>query len=191
MFTLIWYANSYAAISWNTPIRQHHYQMNSNFISPESYEQWHPHNWPITTTNQLPPHLASYLPAGTSKGVCVCLNIIAPSIPLTDKTMCISLQFEQKSNPIIEYTRKCNINWNVKRFSMFDISQVILARTNSNLCRKELTVHWSTPNSLIRSYLQPCTNSMWGDISEAVAPIAWYTRLWMPERMKFSFQIFS
>ena len=45
---------------------------------------------------------------------------------------------------------------------MLDISQVILMRTDSNLCRKELTVHWSTPNSLIRSYLQPCTNSMWG-----------------------------
>ena len=27
------------------------------------------------------------------KGVCVCLNIIAPSIPLTDKTVCIVLQF--------------------------------------------------------------------------------------------------
>ena len=46
-------------------------------------------------------------------------------------------------------------------------------RTDSNLCRKELTVHWSAPNSLIRSYLQPCTNSMWGDESEAVAPIIW------------------
>ena len=34
-------------------------------------------------------------------------------------------------------------------------------RTDSNLCRKELTVHWSAPNSLIRSYLQPCTKSMW------------------------------
>ena len=63
------------------------------------------------------------------------------------------------------------MNWNVKRFSMLNISQVILIRTDSNLCRKELTVHWSAPNSLIRSYLQPCTNSMWGDESEAVAPI--------------------
>ena len=65
------------------------------------------------------------------------------------------------------------MNWNVKRFSMLNISQVILMRTDSNLCRKELTVHWSVPNSLIRSYLQPCTNSMWGDESEAVAPIIW------------------
>ena len=65
------------------------------------------------------------------------------------------------------------MNWNVKRFSMLNISQVILMRTDSNLCRKELTVHWSAPNSLIRSYLQPCTNSMWGDESEAVAPIIW------------------
>ena len=65
------------------------------------------------------------------------------------------------------------MNWNVKRFSMWNISQVILMRTDSNLCRKELTVHWSAPNSLIRSYLQPCTNSMWGDESEAVAPIIW------------------
>ena len=54
---------------------------------------------------------------------------------------------------------------------MLNISQVILMRTDSNLCRKELTVHWSVPNSLIRSYLQPCTNSMWGDESEVVAPI--------------------
>ena len=58
-------------------------------------------------------------------------------------------------------------------FFMLNISQVILMRTDSNLCRKELTVHWSAPNSLIRSYLQPCTNSMWGDESEAVAPIIW------------------
>ena len=65
------------------------------------------------------------------------------------------------------------MNWNVKRFSMLNISQVILMRTDSNLCRKELTVHWSAPNSLIRSYLQPCTNAMWGDESEAVAPIIW------------------
>ena len=65
------------------------------------------------------------------------------------------------------------MNWNVKRFSMWNISQVILMRTDSNLCRKELTVHWSAPNSLIRSYLQPCTNSMWRDESEAVAPIIW------------------
>ena len=56
---------------------------------------------------------------------------------------------------------------------MLNISQVILMRTDSSLCRKELTVHWSEPNSLIRFYLQPCTNSMWGDESEAVAPIIW------------------
>ena len=46
-------------------------------------------------------------------------------------------------------------------------------RTDSNLCRKESTVHWSAPNSLIRSYFQPCTNSTWRDESEAVAPIIW------------------
>ena len=46
-------------------------------------------------------------------------------------------------------------------------------RTDSNLCRKELTVHWSAPNSIIRSYLQPCKNSMWGDQSELMAPIIW------------------
>ena len=56
---------------------------------------------------------------------------------------------------------------------MLNISQVILMRTDSNLCRKELTVHWSAPNSLIRSYLQPCTNSTWGDESEAMVPIIW------------------
>ena len=68
---------------------------------------------------------------------------------------------------------KCNIYWNIKRFSMLNISQVILVRTDSNLCWKELTVHWSAPNSLIRFCLQPCTNSMLGDESEAVAPIVW------------------
>ena len=47
----------------------------------------------------------------------------------------------------------------------------MFVRTDTNMCRKELTVHWSAPNSLIRSYLQPCTNSMWRDESEAVAPI--------------------
>ena len=56
---------------------------------------------------------------------------------------------------------------------MLNISKVILVRTDSNLCRKELTVHWSGPNSLIKSYLQPCTNSMWGDESESVSPFIW------------------
>ena len=56
---------------------------------------------------------------------------------------------------------------------MLNISQVIPVRTDSNLHRKELTVHWSAPNSLIRSYLQPCTNTMRRDESEAVAPIVW------------------
>ena len=56
---------------------------------------------------------------------------------------------------------------------MLNISKAILVRTDSNMCRKELTVHWSAPNSLIRSYLQPWTNSMWEDESEAVAPIIW------------------
>ena len=56
---------------------------------------------------------------------------------------------------------------------MLNISQVIHVRTDGNLRRKELTVHWSAPNALIRSYLQPCTNSMWRDESEAVASIIW------------------
>ena len=30
-------------------------------ISPEGYELWQPHNWPVTTTNHLTPHLAIYL----------------------------------------------------------------------------------------------------------------------------------
>ena len=60
---------------------------------------------------------------------------------------------------------------------MLNISQVILMRTDSNLCRKKLTVPWSAPNSLIRSYLQPCTNSMWGDESESVAPIVWLYKI--------------
>ena len=38
-------------------------------IFPEGYELWHPHNWPVTTTNHLPPHLANYLDI---KG-CLCL----------------------------------------------------------------------------------------------------------------------
>ena len=67
----------------------------------------------------------------------------------------------------MQYKLKC------QAFSMLNIYQVILVGTDSNLCRIELTVHWSAPNSLIRSYLQPCTNSMWGDESEAVAPIIW------------------
>ena len=56
---------------------------------------------------------------------------------------------------------------------MLNISQVIPVRTDSNLCRKELTVYWSAPNSLIRSYLPSCINTIWGDESEAVAPIIW------------------
>ena len=70
---------------------------------------------------------------------------------------------------------------------MLNISQVILVRTDSNLCRKELTVHWSAPNSLIRSYLQPCTNSMWGDESEAVAPIIWLYQTVDAQKEEFSF----
>ena len=30
-------------------------------ISLDGYELWHPHNWLVTTTNHLPPHLANYL----------------------------------------------------------------------------------------------------------------------------------
>ena len=39
------------------------YQKNSIYIYeyPEGYEEWHPHNWPVTTTDHLPPHLANYL----------------------------------------------------------------------------------------------------------------------------------
>ena len=55
-------------------------------ISPEGYELWHSYD------NQPPPSTPGQLP-GTSKGVCVCLNIIAPSMALADKTMCILLQF--------------------------------------------------------------------------------------------------
>ena len=33
----------------------------SHVISPEGYEEWHPHNWPVTTTYHLPAHLANYL----------------------------------------------------------------------------------------------------------------------------------
>ena len=41
--------HSVSLVTWN------------QFISPEGYEEWHPHNWPVTTTNHLPPHLANYL----------------------------------------------------------------------------------------------------------------------------------
>ena len=44
---------------------------------------------------------------------------------------------------------------------MLDIFWVNFVRTDSILERKELTVHWSAPNSLIGSYFQPCTNSKW------------------------------
>ena len=60
-------------------------------------------------------------------------------------------------------------------------------RIDSNLCRKDLTVHWSAPNSLIRSYLQPCTNSMWGDESEAVAPIIWLYQIVDAQKEKVFF----
>ena len=56
---------------------------------------------------------------------------------------------------------------------MLNISLVILMRTDSNLCRKELTVHWSAPNSLSGLISSLVQNSMWGDESEAVAPIIW------------------
>ena len=66
----------------------------------------------------------------------------------------------------MQYELKCQAFFYVKYIPSYPYE-------NSNLCRKELTVHWSVPNSLIRSYLLPCTNSMWGDESEAVAPIIW------------------
>ena len=69
----------------------------------------------------------------------------------------------------MQYELKCQASFYVKYIYV----KVILVRTDSNLCRKELTVHWSAPNSLIMFYLQPYTNSMWGDESEAVAPIIW------------------
>ena len=72
-------------------------------------------------------------------------------------------------------------------FFMLNISQVILVRTDSNLCRKEFMVHWSAPNSLIRSYLQPCTNSMWGDESEAMAPIVWLYQTVDAQKVEVSF----
>ena len=53
--------------------------------------------------NQPPPSTPGQLP-GTSKGVCVCLNIIAPSILI--KLCVFYYNFNKKSNPIIEYIRK-------------------------------------------------------------------------------------
>ena len=98
-------------------------------------------NWPVTD-NQPPPFTPGQLP-GTSKDVCVCLNIIAPSIPLTDKTSVYCTTILTKSNPIIEYIRKMQYKLKCQAFFY------ILMRADSNLYRKELTVHWSAPNSLI------------------------------------------
>ena len=67
----------------------------------------------------------------------------------------------------MQYELKCQAFFYVKYIPSYPYENW------QNLCRKEFTVHWSAPNSLIRSYLQPCTNSMWGDESEAVAPIIW------------------
>ena len=41
--------------------RERQQQGQGRSISPEGYEEWHPHNWPVTTTNHLPPNLANYL----------------------------------------------------------------------------------------------------------------------------------
>ena len=70
---------------------------------------------------------------------------------------------------------------------MLNISQVILLRTDSNLCRKEITVHWSAPNYLIRSYPQPSTNSMWEDESEAMAPFIWLYQTVDAQKLKVFF----
>ena len=35
-------------------------------------------------------------------------------------------------------------------------------RIISSFYRKELTVHWSAPQSLIKPFLWPCTNTVWG-----------------------------
>ena len=157
----------------------------NKFQSPEGYELWHPHNWPVTTTNHLLPHLANYL--GHQRVSVFVLNIIVPSIHLTDKTMRILLQFEQKSNPIMEYIRKMQYKLNVKRFSTLNISQVILVRTDSNLCRKELT-RLTPLSGLISSLVQTQCRGM---KVKRWLPLSYYTRLWMPEKRKFSFQIFS
>ena len=45
-----------AKLSWDTPDM---YRPSFVTICPEGYEKWHPHNWPVTTTNHLPPHLAN------------------------------------------------------------------------------------------------------------------------------------
>ena len=76
----------------------------------------------MKSDNQPPPSTPGQLP-GTSKGVCVCLNIIAPSIILTDKTMCILLQFQQKSNLIIEYIRK--MQYEVKCQAFFYVKYIL------------------------------------------------------------------
>ena len=78
---------------------------------------------PTSTPGQLP---------GTSNGVCVCLNITAPGIPLTDKLYVFSYDYK-KDNPIIEYGRKCNANWNIKHFCKLNIFSVIPVRTGSSL----------------------------------------------------------
>ena len=64
-------------------------QHNSSWcISPEAYELWHPHNWPVTTTNHHPAHLANYL---EHQRVSLSVYITAPGKPLTNKFICILL----------------------------------------------------------------------------------------------------
>ena len=149
-------------------------------ISPESFELWHPHNWPVTTTN----HKASIfgqLP-GTSKGVCVCLNITNPGIPLLIKPCLFSCSSSKKhSNDWIQTKNAIEIEiWSV---FMSNISQVILVRTDSNLCRRELPVHgnMSPLLGLIALYK---LNATWGIKVKLWLPLCDYTKLWMSESGK-------
>ena len=124
-------------------------------ISPEGYETWHLHNWLVTTTNHLTPQLVNYLEH--QRVSVIDLNITAPGTPLTNKTMCFPTTSTRNNIPI-DYRKRWNRNWNGKVF----YGKYILVRTDNSLYRKELTLHWSLPNSLIKFYLPLGTNSMWG-----------------------------
>ena len=63
------------------------------------------------------------------------------------------------TNTLVEFSRKCKRNWNsflCQHLFMSSMFRVISIRTSISMLGKELIVHWSAPNSPIRSYLCAC-----------------------------------
>ena len=81
-----------------------------------------------------------------------------------------------KNSPTIEYRRKMQWKLKCQAFSRLNIFWVFLVKTETSMKKKELTVHWCAPNSLIWPYLQPCTNSMRGRKGSYGSRHTW---LWM------------